>query len=230
VAADDTPIISDTLVFHPFTSVVIAFGGNNNVPLDTGDGAFDIARTLYARGYDVHAYNEGVVDEGNFDPNDATPPPPPYAEVESAVEERGVTEVAILGYSYGGGATYVLADQLEDHAPTGTFALAFTAYIDAVDHDSPGESEERLPPETDYHVNYYETIDFPLDGEATDTDPNNPNAVIINVNVNNTTWGANLDHYTIDDDEDHVQARIIDGYDDTTDPQHSGLTDLIAPF
>ncbi|MEX1026573.1 MAG: hypothetical protein WD049_01000, partial [Candidatus Paceibacterota bacterium] len=74
-------VAADTLRFYPFTSVVIAFGGDNQSPIDEdGDGrmsdprdpdvaedhegAFDIAQDLYEAGWDVHAYNENVLDGG----------------------------------------------------------------------------------------------------------------------------------------------------------------------
>ncbi len=118
-----------------------------------------------------------------------------------------------------------MADQLRDNPPAGSWDLVFTAYVDAVTHDSLGESEERLPPGTEYHVNYYQTH-FGLNGEPTAPDPAYPNAVIRDVNVTLTTWGANLDHYLIDDHQ-NVQERIRNGHGGAGDPQHDGLTDRV---
>ena len=46
-------------------------------------------------GYDAHMYAEDVVD--------ATGSGELYAEIVSAVQMRGVTEVALVGFSHGGG-------------------------------------------------------------------------------------------------------------------------------
>ena len=209
-ARNGNTALVDSVVFHPFTSVVIAFGGNNNSPLDPTDGAFNIAEYLYEDGYDVHAYHEGIVDAIAR---------VPYHEVKDAIERRGVTGVAIFGYSYGGGATYLLAQQLKDNPPAGNWGLLFTAYIDAVVHDSfPPLSETGLPIDTLYHVNYYQSLD-PLNGSPVA-------GAAANVHVTLTPWGAGLDHGTIDGHA-NVQERIENGFDGPVDPQHDGLTDRV---
>ncbi|MBW3600495.1 MAG: cadherin-like domain-containing protein [Planctomycetes bacterium] len=214
--------VVDQIRFYPFTSVVIAFGGRDENPATFENGAFQIARQLYQQGYDVHAYDESLVDNTERIP---------YKEVESAIEKRGVDKVSIFGHSYGGGAVHVLSEQLKSAPPTppaGTWSLAFTAYIDAINHDGV-LAEDDLPPGTAYHVNYYETAQFGLDGTSTDDpDPNNPIPEIHNVHVNETAWGAQLGHFTIDNDPT-VQKRIRDGHHvNDGDPNHDGLTERVA--
>ncbi|MEX2120876.1 MAG: cadherin-like domain-containing protein [Pirellulales bacterium] len=204
--------VGDWATFVPFTSVVIAFGGNTNIPLDPSDGVYVMSQKLYDEGYDVHAYSEEDVDAAAQ---------LPLNEVRSAVDERGVTHVAIFGYSQGGGATYVLSEQLAANPPAGTYGIAFTAYIDAIEHDW-STAEQRFPIGSTYHVNYYQRIDLLLTGNAV-----GPPA--IDVNVSNTIWGANLDHDSFNNSIDSnvtVQNRILNGFAgpvDQNNPAHSGL-------
>ena len=171
----------DRLNFYPFKSTVVVFGGRDAQPLAPDNGAFTMAIDLYNNGYDVHAYDESVVDDAAE---------VPYWEVRHAVENRGVTKVAIFGHSYGGGATYVLANGLKNYPPQGSWTLAFTAYIDAVVHDG-STSEERRPPGSKYHVNYYQTHGA-VDGEATDA--NDADGPTTNVDVTDPPWGEPLYH------------------------------------
>jgi hypothetical protein len=139
-------------------------------------------------GYDAHMYRESLVADGEG---------VVYEEVVSAIEERGVTEVAIFGYSQGGGATWVLADSLMRNAPqiNGTFTIPYTAYIDAVQHTGP-DPETRRPPGSNYHANYWQphpTGVLGLHGAPTVPAADYP------LNVRTTPWGATLDHITIDD-------------------------------
>jgi hypothetical protein len=79
-----------------------------------------------------------------------------YDEVVSAVQHRNVNQVAIFGYSHGGGSTHDLAARLDaDRASIGTFAIPFTAYIDAVTQGAITQ-ENRRPPGSVFHVNYYQ--------------------------------------------------------------------------
>jgi len=125
-----------------------------------------------------------------------------YDEVVSAIQNRKVTRVAIYGHSHGGGATYDLGERLDANRGTiGTFTLRFTAYVDAIENDSDYDmnSELRLPPSTTYHMNYYQTNDWPLRGGAVPGANENPN-------VNTTQWGQNLSHGTIDNDVNVIKA------------------------
>jgi hypothetical protein len=193
-AVDDqfTTISTDTVHFYPFTSVVIALGGFTQEPSDPADpnhGAFVIATDLYRAGYDVHMYNEGSV----YYDGDGVP----YEEATTAVGARQVTSVAVLGYSWGGGATYLLTNRLdEQRGGIGQFSIQYTAYIDAVDRLTTLPETSR-PPSSAYHVNYYEdnTL-WPRGGPVAGTDaPETP----YGCNVAETVWGATLTHSTIDD-------------------------------
>lgn len=125
---------------------------------------------------------------------------PPYDEVASATEDRGVTDIAIFGYSQGGGATQVLADWMASDG----FDVGVTAYVDAIDHDGAFAENER--PDSDYHLNIYETIDWLLPGGPT----NNLRATDREIDVTNAAgWEHTLDHLHIDDDA-QVQSEVRD--------------------
>jgi hypothetical protein len=173
LAGGGSVIASDTVRLFTFSSIVIALGGENQVPgdpPDSGHGVFNIAASLYAEGYDVHMY-----DEDNVSGSGAGPV---YDEVVRAVRDRGIGIVAIFGYSHGGGSTHDLAERLNDNrAGIGTFTFPFTGYIDAIENSSDIDvnSETRLPPATQYHVNYYQRSDFFIRGNsvpAADVDVN----------------------------------------------------------
>mgnify|MGYP000275963927 CR=1 FL=1 len=81
---------ADALSLFSFTSVVIALGGEDQVPADPplepdNHGTFQVAIELYKRGYDVHMYDEDVVSSSGAGAA--------YNEVVSAVSERGVIGV-----------------------------------------------------------------------------------------------------------------------------------------
>jgi hypothetical protein len=205
-------IASDRLVFHPFTSVVIVLGGENQDPADpvlepNNHGIFRSAIDLYSLNYDVHMYNE---DEIGWE----TSPPLidiplnrgiPYREVVDAIQNRGVTNVAIYGYSHGGGSTYDLANLLNLNVLgyhtdiTQPFTLAFTSYIDAITDNTTG-AENRRPPLSQFHLNQYQRnfiIDWPP-GDQFIGGPSNGNE---DLNRNDLTSLANqpIRHTTIDD-------------------------------
>jgi hypothetical protein len=190
-----TVVASDQVFLRPFTSIVIALGGENQVPADppdSGHGIFNIAANLYAAGYDVHMYDEDDVSSSGAGPA--------YNEVVRAIQGRGITVVTIFGYSHGGGSTHDLAQRLDNNRGSiGTFTFPYTAYIDGIRNSSDIDiaSETRLPPATQYHVNYYQRNDLFIRGNSV------PGANV-DVNVNNTPWGGGLAHSSIDD---HVMVR-----------------------
>lgn len=183
-------LAADGVLFFPFTSVVIALGGENQSPSDPPDsnhGVFNVARDLYAMGYDVHMYDEDDVGSSGAGPA--------YDEVVRAVAQRGIGIVSIFGYSHGGGSTYDLAERLAINAGSiGSYTLPYTAYVDGIENDSDIdiESERRLPFGSQYHVNYYQREDFFIRGNSV------PGADV-DVNVSNTSWGAGVQHTGIDD-------------------------------
>jgi hypothetical protein len=193
-----TPTTFDTVVFHSFRSVVIAIGGNTQNPANVGDpnlGIFTIASNLYQQGYDPHlfAHDQISSNSNNIGAGAA------YNEVASAVTQRNAKLVGIIGYSWGGGATYELAKGLQTNL-AGQYTLAYTAYIDGITHGWIS-SERRLPPGTAYHDNIFQRKDWLLKGNTV----TNANT---NINVTITLWGKNLTHTTIDNNLD-VQNTII---------------------
>ncbi|MCC6359274.1 MAG: hypothetical protein IT450_11060 [Phycisphaerales bacterium] len=187
----------DTLVFHPFRTIVVALGGEGQVPTDPPDpnhGTFIAARALYQLGYDVHMYDEdGVGADGTG---------VVFTEVSTAIRDRGVGTVAIFGYSHGGGSTYDLADLLDISRPAlGVFEIVFTSYVDSVSNNSDFDTgqELRRPPSTEYHLNHYQHgslfEDLGLDGGPV-PDSNPPPT---GLDVETTPWGANATHFQVDD-------------------------------
>jgi hypothetical protein len=206
LAARETPggsvVASDQIRFFPFSSVVIALGGEGQVPADpplepANHGTFQLAIGLYAMGYDVHMYDEDVVS--------ASGAGAAFDEVVSAIRDRGVSSVAVYGYSHGGGSTNDLARRLDDNRGSiGAFSIDFTAYVDGIDNDSDIDigTETELPPSTGFHANYYENPGCGLfqlcGGPIAGAD--------LNLNVNTTPWGASLNHFTIDDAPEVLQG------------------------
>jgi hypothetical protein len=192
---DQSALATAGIHVFPFTSIVIALGGESQVPADPllepgNHGTFKLALELYGLGYDVHMYDEDVVDANGAGTA--------FDEVVEAVRDRAVGSVAIFGYSHGAGSTNDLARRLDDNrASIGVFSIDFTGYIDAIDNDSDFDigTETELPPSTGYHANYYENPGCGLfqlcGGPIAGAD--------FDLNVNTTAWGADLDHFTIDD-------------------------------
>jgi hypothetical protein len=198
-------VASDQVHFYPFTGIVMALGGRDQVPADpplepANHGTFVLAIELYGVGYDVHMYDEDAVEADGSGVA--------FNEVVSAVQERSVIGVSAFGYSQGGGSTYDLAQRLDaNRGAIGTFFIDYTAYIDGVENDTAldYDAETKLPPSTAYHDNYYETvcpiviIFIPLCGDVV------PGADL-NLDINTTPWGAGLDHFEIDDAPEVLQG------------------------
>ena len=136
----ETKII--TLPFRSFTTVVTSLSGETGFGADPlTHGTYDISEALYLKGYNVHYYDEGQESRC-------------IAEMDDQGDKCGVEKAAVFGYSHGGGSTYRVAD-----AAPGGLSLEFTGYIDAVTNRFmlTLESEERRPPGSGYHFNYYQT-------------------------------------------------------------------------
>ncbi|MFQ5768187.1 MAG: hypothetical protein ACE5ID_09425 [Acidobacteriota bacterium] len=190
-------VASDLVHFHSLASIIIALGGEGQVPADpplepANHGTFALAISLYQLGYDVHMYDEDAVS--------LTGAGAAFNEVASAIRTRTVENVVIYGYSHGGGSANDLARRLDSNRSSiGTFSIVYTAYMDAIDNrsDLDTSAEKELPPSTQFHDNYYETVCpvvvfFPLCGQSL------PGADL-NLDINTTTWGAGLDHFQMDD-------------------------------
>lgn len=191
----------DRVRFHTFHSIVMALGGESqvpSVPVDPNHGTFVLGIALYQRGLDVHLHDEDdVTADGSG---------PVLDEVVNAVSHRLVHEISIFGYSHGGGSTYDLAERLDtDRAGIGVFEIVATSYVDGVQNDSDFDvdQETRRPPSTGYHANQYQVgtlSDFFLDGgPVVNSDP-----PPTGLNVETTAWGAGATHFTVDD---FVQVR-----------------------
>lgn len=161
-------------------------------------------------GYDVHMYDEDVV---AWTDGSGTA----YDEVVTAIQKRGVTEVAIFGYSHGGGATYELANRISrntlpssdpDHLDdiTNSFTISYTAYIDAITQETTG-AENRRPPMSSFHVNLYQTNTLASNGLT-----GGPSNGDDDFDVTTRSWGTGLDHFTIDDNsnvqDDWTKTRL----------------------
>ncbi|MFO7534755.1 MAG: hypothetical protein R6X19_03575, partial [Kiritimatiellia bacterium] len=204
-------ICSDKVHFYPFTSIVIALGGETQNPSDPADanhGIYQQAVDLYEQGYDVHMYDE---DNVGYDGAGAT-----YDEVVSAIQDRNVDQVAIYGYSHGGGSTYLLANLLNNNREEiiSGFEIKFTAYIDAIEDTFPGDmdQENRRPPSSSFHVNFYQEGHVLEDGGLDGGPINNPPGADFETNVDNPT--PTETHQTIDDD-----ATILNGIETRLTPQ-----------
>jgi len=183
-------ISSDQVNFFPFTSLVIGLHGEFQFPTDPvfgpNEGVSYIAVALHQEAYDSHMYVENDV---AADGSGAV-----YDEIVSAVQDRGVTGIALYGFSHGGGSIYDLSERLEaNKASIGDFDILFSAYIDGIENDSDVDldAEVRLPLGTGYHVNYYQSFGIipPWGGSVAGAD--------VDVNVTSTLWGFLLVHITI---------------------------------
>ena len=77
-------------------------------------GTYRVATGLYEIGYDVLMRDEDEVESSGAGRV--------YEEVVNAIQKRSVRELAIFGYSHGGGSTYNLCERLnESRAGIGTF-------------------------------------------------------------------------------------------------------------
>jgi hypothetical protein len=194
-------VFTDRLVFHPFTSIVIVLGGENQQPSDPANanhGTFQTAIDLYKLGYDIHMYDEDdVLEDGSG---------PVYNEIVSAIQDRGVTDVAAFGYSHGGGSLQELSVRLDDNRTViGTFQLSYTAYIDAVDgSQSPNPFPEKNRPSGSlFHLNLYQQNSILRGSALDDLLPQD-----LEINVTETAWGTDLDHFDIDDNGT-VRAAVV---------------------
>jgi hypothetical protein len=189
---------TDQIVFHTFKSNVIALGGAFQDPIFL-QGTFAIALDLYQQGYDVHLYRDSAVNKqgtgGDFFQA------PAYDEVKNSILNRGVTNIAMVGMSYGGGAVHDLAAAL-DRDPGLKGHLQYTAYIDAIEHYSfLPKSEKRLPPGTKFHDNIYQKNDRLLHGDAVPAANRNIDASNWIYSNSNALLKGKLVHLTIDRDQ-----------------------------
>ncbi|MBP1590254.1 MAG: hypothetical protein ILO10_08690 [Kiritimatiellae bacterium] len=153
IAMNGVVFATDTVHFYPFTSIVIVFEGEFGNPHDDPPltGMSQLALEMYQRGYDVHAYDEpDIIDDENTEEM-------AVAEILSALFERNVTHIVLVGYSHGGGSVYDISERLslETQPP---ILLAMTAYIDAISQPLLNTTAEiRRPISSNWHLNYYQS-------------------------------------------------------------------------
>ena len=212
----------DLIVFHAFTGLVVALGGEGqepDYPVDVNHGTYRVATTLYERGWDVLMRDEDEVDS---DGSGLV-----YDEVVNAIQNRYVRELAVFGYSHGGGSTYDLCERLVATS-LNPFSVRFTAYVDSIKNgssdplgraltfigvDSNTDPETRRPPASDFHLNFYQNASFadgylnggpvarsipPLDG--------------LDLNIEESAnWDMTAHHFDIDDFDrvhDFIRAEL----------------------
>ncbi|MCY3818536.1 MAG: hypothetical protein OXH52_04110 [Gammaproteobacteria bacterium] len=191
--AQESDVIIDRIVFHAFTSLVVALGGKNHVPnwpLHPDHGTYRMATGLYEAGYDVFMRRESEVRSDGAGLV--------YEEVVNAVRNRAVHELAIVGYSHGAGSTYNLCARLNDRrAHIGTFSISFTSYVDGIRNAGPldGRAERRRPPTTVFHVNQYQLRDWLLRGAPVADSTPPPSGLRVETRL----WGREANHINIDD-------------------------------
>jgi hypothetical protein len=220
----------DSLRFHSFRSLVVVFGGRGQDPQDTdkdgsiGDpdpdpdggagnreGIFDLAQGLYESGWDVMAFDsrssmifDNVVGVAE-------------AEIKNAWDRRFINPnnpnpslngsgFAILGYSWGGGVTNDLIEELFADGYTTIYGL----YLDAVEWGFiPNPTEENdWPNETIFLLNIWQPNGV---GELGGGPISNPEEVPPFSQLEQFEFTAE-DHYSIDD-EPEVHDLIVGSLD-----------------
>ena len=187
----------DRVRFHAFRGLVVALGGEDQVPqlpVDPNHGTYIVATELYELGWDVLMSDEDRVS--------STGAGVVYDEVANAIQNRGVSELAIFGYSHGGGSTYHLCDRLALlGGGLGSFTIPFTSYTDGVRNNSDLDTaqETRRPIGSAYHANHYQhgafLPDFFLDGGPVPNSLPPPTGL----DVETTPWGSGATHFLVDD-------------------------------
>jgi hypothetical protein len=221
--------VLDSVRFHSFRSIVTVFGGKGqdardtdgdgriSDPRDGGDpndpntnieGIFEIAQDLYESGWDVLA----------FSTPDAAPPIDQvigvaYDEIVNAITYQAVGNpfdfgggVAVMGYSWGGGAAHDLIERLWDDFD---YNVTYGVFLDAVVYGTrlPPIAQNDWPNEVFYLLNIYQENIF-LGGEPIDPNDVTPGAMLEDIDTTTAPgFPGNLNHSNIDDDP-QVQARI----------------------
>ncbi|MCA8981217.1 MAG: hypothetical protein H6831_15970 [Planctomycetes bacterium] len=189
--------------FHCFRGLVVALGGEDQVPqlpVDPNHGTYIVATELYELGWDVLMSDEDFVSSSGAGAV--------YDEMVNAIQYRGVDELAIFGYSHGGGSTYDLCERLSTvGAGLPSHTIEFTSYVDGVGNNSDIDTsqETRRPIGSAYHANHYQHgsffQDLGLDGGPVTNSLPPPTGL----DVETTPWGASATHFVVDD-----YAQVVD--------------------
>lgn len=158
---------SDFVKFHTFNTLIFCIHGFTQ-GRDPTIGVGQLADRLRKIGFDAFLYRENQGGRSIFSSNHVRP------QCEEAIEKRGVTYLAGIGYSYGGWKTWGVFHELNNHPllANGTVTVPYTCYFDAI--HCVADAEQDRPPRSLYHVNFYERIsalqgNVTLGGTATDT-------------------------------------------------------------
>lgn len=217
-----TFVVLDSVRFHTFKSVVAVFGGRTQNPLDTdGDGSigdpvrgipfgnregiFDLAQNLRDSGWNVLAFD-------STNPNTNTVIDVAYNEIVNEITYQLIGDpitygggVAILGYSWGGGAAHDLIQRLWNDFDYNT---TYGVYLDAIVHGG-ATAQTDWPNEAFYALNIYQENTFLLHGDPIDPNDVTPGATLEDIDTTTAPgFPGNLGHSSIDDNT-QVQARIL---------------------
>ncbi|MBT7338070.1 hypothetical protein HN801_05195 [Candidatus Peregrinibacteria bacterium] len=107
-----------------------------------------------------------------------------------------IDSIIIAGYSWGGGATYEIADWITNDTEAPELTIQATAYIDAITHGGRG-SQALPPPGTLSHGNWFQTADFLLHGMS--TIGIDELKIYTQQQIAFALEGKNIDHYNIDE-------------------------------
>jgi len=170
--------IKKEIVYRPFTSVTAAFVGENQTPGDPkgSPGMNDWVIEELRKGRDVHVWDDGfdaVYYGGFYGDCNKYGEGAAFNEICNAINNRGVTKVALVGYSHGGGSVYNQAWRMRYDGITSNdpryrappqkiekdYSLAFTSYVDAIQNSNSANflSESRRPFKSEFHFNQYQT-------------------------------------------------------------------------
>jgi hypothetical protein len=202
-------VSSSRVRLKPFTGLVIVFGGMDQQPQDFHNpdrkpnlGTYDIAEKLFRAGYDVLTYEPNAQAAADYEEV--------LKELRKAIGDsgarhlrvtgRGQNNIALIGYSRGGGAVYDVSALLQEVGRSlEKFTVRYTGYIDAIRMGWFAKSAEiRRPRLSLQHVNFYQLSGLIHGNETKDKLDSDHNEEVKEVN-----------HYTIDD-SDYVKSQIID--------------------
>ncbi|MDR3109123.1 MAG: LamG domain-containing protein [Planctomycetaceae bacterium] len=180
LTATGQELYTEEITFRPFNSVTVAFVGETQQagnPDGTPAGSLGVNDWVVQElknGYDVWVFDDGY-DVITMASPDCTE----WGEgnaldvVANAINNQGIANVAIIGYSHGGGSAYNLSWRMFYDGGTSDsylywyppqvinnpYNVVFTSYIDAVSNSYSLDNypENRRPLGTQWHTNQYET-------------------------------------------------------------------------
>lgn len=157
-ACNNEPL--DTLKFHPFQSIIVGLGGFTETSASAG--TFSAAQDLYREGYDAYWFTHGDYERA-------------LSETKTGLTYRGVQNVAMWGYSFGGNRIYDVSKGIKEAGFSS--AIRYTAYIDAIDIDPLEQpippftiAERAKPPGSPIHDSYYQREYLQLRGNSTNNE------------------------------------------------------------